>query len=184
MSRVRFATAQALFEAFPEIADKVSVAPTDERPILFLNGLVTQGKLPDAVAFCAYLLPRREAVWWACRCARSLLPAIARERAACLAAAEAWVGEPDDAYRQKALDLGSKGDSSDPLTWLALAAGWTGGLLSANPKRPVPMPPYMTARAARIAVILSAMHLVPQERTIRLSACIAEGIKLAESGVS
>jgi hypothetical protein len=25
------------------------------------------------VAFCAYLLPRREAVWWACGCTRSFL---------------------------------------------------------------------------------------------------------------
>jgi hypothetical protein len=36
--------------------------------------------------------------------------------------------------------------SSSPLTWLALAAGWSGGPLSAHPKALPPVPPYLTAR--------------------------------------
>src|SRR5579864_1223671 len=58
-SRVRFATTRALFEAFPDLFKKVGAEPTDQCPIGFLRSLVSQDKLDAAVAFCAYLLPRR-----------------------------------------------------------------------------------------------------------------------------
>jgi hypothetical protein len=172
-----------LCEAFPEVHNKIGVAATDEYPIEFLKGLTAQGKLDDAAAFCAYLLPRREAVWWACGCARALLGDIPKSQAAGLLAAEAWVCEPDDAHRQAALEIGTKGDSNDPLTWLALGAGWSGGLLFAHPTKAVPMPPYMTARAARVAITISALKVTKDERPTRVRACIVEGIKLAETGL-
>lgn len=184
MSRVRFATARALFETFPQSVTNIATAPTDEPPAVFLCKLAAAEKFDDAIAFCAHLLPRREAVWWACGCARALLVDIAQSRAACLLAAEAWVYEPDDQHRQAALDLGMQGDSNDPLTWLALGAGWSGGMLSPHPQMPVQAPPHMTARAARIAVRLSA-HFAKgkDELPTQLRACIADGIKLAETGL-
>jgi hypothetical protein len=181
MTRVRFATAVALFEAFPELSKKIGAAPNDQFPIDYLKGLVSQDKVEDAVTFCAFLLPRREAVWWACGCARELLGDISQARAGGLLAAEAWVYEPDDGRRQAALEIGTKGDSNDPITWLALGAGWAGGFLVANAKRQVPMPQYMTARAARIAVLLSASTVKTGQRPARLQACIADGMKLAQT---
>lgn len=183
MSRVRFATARALYETFPEVYDKIRLPPTDQFPIEFLNGLTSKGKLDEAVAFCAYLLPRREAVWWACGCSRASLGEIPQDRNACLLAAEAWVYNPDDEHRKAALDLGAKSDSNDPLTWLALSAGWSGGLLVTLPNLLVPTPAYMTARAARIAVLLSVAKAGKQQRAGRLEACIADGVKLAETGL-
>jgi hypothetical protein len=95
MSLVRFATAQALFETFPELSQKISRRPNEQFPPKFLQALLTAGKVEDAVTFCAYLLPRREAVWWACRCARTPLGKIAEERAAAPLAAGGGL-EPDD----------------------------------------------------------------------------------------
>ena len=89
MSRVRFATAKALFDTFPEAYKKIGAKPTDQFPIDFLSGLVSQGKLEDAVTFCSFLLPRREAVWWACGCARELLSDIPQDRGAGLSAGHA-----------------------------------------------------------------------------------------------
>jgi hypothetical protein len=183
MSRVRFATAHALFEAFPELSKKIGVKPTEQFPIDYAKALTSQGKVEDAVTICAYLLPRREAVWWACGCTRDLLGDIPHAQAAGILAAEAWVAQPDDAHRQTALELGDQGDSNDPVTWLALSAGWTGGFLVSNPKQQVPMPQYMTARAARIAITISALKVKRAERPARLQACVAEGIKLAETGL-
>lgn len=181
MSRVRFATASALLEAFPEVSRKISVPLTDQKPLDFLRGLLSQGKMEDAVTFCAYLLPRREAVWWGCGCARLLQGDIAKDRAAGLLAAEAWVYKPDDDNRQEAMRIGTEGDSNNPLVWLALAAGWAGGF--SNPKRQVPVPAYMTARAVRVAVLGSSTNLPKAERTARLRTCIEDGIKLAETGL-
>jgi hypothetical protein len=183
MSRLRFATARALFETFPPSVTKLAVTPTDKSPADFLKNLSAQEKFDDAVIFCAYLLPRREAVWWACRSARALLGDIAHNRAAGLLAAEEWVHEPDDVHRQRALAIGKEGESNDPATWLALGAGWAGGFLLSSPQKQIPMPQYMTPRAVRIAIFLGALGLRAAERTIRLKACIAECIKLAETGL-
>ena len=183
MSSIRFATAQALFDTFPQSVTKIAAMPTSDSPVGFLKKLMEQEKIEDAVAFGAYLLPRRETIWWACGCARTLLGDIAQNRAAGLLAAEEWVQEPDDEHRQAALAIGNQGDRNDPLTWLALGAGWAGGFLLDSPHKRVPTPQYMTPRAARIAIILSALGLWPPDRTTRLKACIAEGIKLAESGL-
>lgn len=183
MSRIRFATAQALFEGFPEVSQKIATAPSDRTPIDFLHGLQSEGKIAEAVTFCAYLLPRREAVWWGCGCVRRLLGNLPKDRAAGLLAAEAWVYRPDDERRQAALDIGVSGDRKDAVTWLALAAGWSGGFLKSSRNRQDPVPPYMTARAVRIAVLFSASKVGAAERLERLEICIAEGIELAEKGL-
>jgi hypothetical protein len=182
ISPIRFATAQALFEAFPEVSRKVAADPTEQYPTEFLGDLVAGGKLDDAVTFCSYLLPRREAVWWACGCARELLRDVPQDRRAGLLAAEAWVREPDEGHRRAALDLGTNGDGNCALTWAALAAGWAGGFLPSGPNKQIPMPQYMTARATRTAVLISALKVKRDDRPARLRACIAEGARLAEHG--
>lgn len=182
MSFVRFATAQALFEAFPDLSRTIKVEPTEQPPIDFVRSLVTAGKLPEAVAFCAHLLPRREAVWWACVSARTLTEEIARTRPPGLLVAEAWVFQPDTENRQRALDIGERSDENDPTTWLARAAAWSGGTQTIGGQA-TPIPPYMTARASRIAILLSASRIRSHERTPRLRTCIAEAIKLAQQGI-
>jgi hypothetical protein len=183
MSRVRFATAQALFQAFPEVSRKVAAEPTEQFPTEFLGDLVAGGKLDDAVTFCSYLLPRREAVWWASGCVRELLHDVPQDRGAGLLAAEAWVREPDEGHRRAALDIGTRGDGNCPLTWAALAAGWAGGFLLSGPNKQIPMPPYMTARATRIAILISALKVTRSARPSRVTACIAQGARLAENGL-
>src|SRR5262249_22286803 len=155
MSRIRFASIRALFESYPEALENIGVAPTDEPPRAFLDRLAAQGKPGPAAEVCAYLLPRREAVWWGCTSARTLLGEALRDDTAALSAAETWVREPTEANRQAALDIGGKAASTEPLTWLALAAGWTSGTF---PSTPFPMPPYMTSRAVRISLLICIDH--------------------------
>ena len=45
------------------------------------------------------------------------------------------------------------------------------------------MAPYMTARAARVAVLTSMPPMPQHERHKRLRECIAAGINLAEEGL-
>ncbi len=183
MPQLRFATARSLLDAFPELTAKLAVAPGDDSPIAYLSRLSAQDKLDEAVTFCAHLLPRREAVWWACGSLKQLLRSVACDQSDGFRAAEAWVYEPSEDNRRKALDIGTKADSADPFTWLALGAGWSGGMLSSHPKGPVPMPPYMTARAARIAITLGAHRIPAAERAERLRVCVTDGMALAENGL-
>lgn len=182
MSRVRFTTARSVFETFPELASKSTVLPTDEPAIVFLKNLSAKQKFKDAVAFCAHLLPRREAVWWGCGSLRSFLQLIPASRAAALLAAETWVQHPTDQNRLRALQIATGGDNSDCLTWLAFGAGWAGGMLSTVPNAAVPVPQYLTARAIGIAILLGARHIAASERAERMSSCVEEGIRLAERG--
>jgi hypothetical protein len=182
MTRVRFHTANALFDAFPELSKNISTPPSDQFPIDYLNGLMSTTSFHDALTFCAYLLPRREAVWWACGCVRDALD-VPASRSAALLAAEDWVGRPDNDRRQAALDISAQTDEHDPITWLARGAGWSGGFLLSHPQRQVPMPPYMTPRAIRVALLLAFSKVKPDEKPARFKSWITEGIKLAETGL-
>jgi hypothetical protein len=183
MTRVRFHTANALFEAFPELLKQISTPPSDQFPIDYMKGLISTPSFQDALTFCAYLLPRREAVWWACGCVRDALSEIAPPHSDALLAAEAWVGQPDNDRRQAALDIGTQGNENDPMTWLARGAGWSGGFLFSHPQRQVPMPPYMTPRAIRVALFVALGKVKFEEQRARVDFWITEGIKLAETGL-
>jgi hypothetical protein len=179
MSRIRFATIRALSESFPEALDNIGAEPTDEPPVAFLRRLAAAGKPDHAVEVCAYLLPRREAVWWGCASLRSLLGDKLPGDTAGLRAAEAWVQDPSEENRLAALDLGTNGASNEPLTWLALAAGWSSGTFAPTP---LPIPPFMTSRAVRISLLISIRSLTPEARAKLLQSCLTEGIRLAETG--
>jgi hypothetical protein len=179
MSRIRFATMRALFETFPEALKNIRAEPTDEPPLAFLDRLAVAGKQNQAVEVCAYLLPRRESVWWGCASARILLGGRLPADTGGLIAAEAWVQDPSEENRVAALDIGTKGDSNEPLTWLALAAGWSSGTF---PPTPLPIPAFMTSRAVRISLLISMRSMMPEERAKLLQSCLSEGIQLAETG--
>ena len=95
--RIRFTTAAQVFEAFPRAAFDIGSRPVDEGPIEFVRTLIARAHRYDAVTYAAYLLPKREAVWWGCQCLRAFSPAYADEA---LMAAEAWVRTPDETTRR------------------------------------------------------------------------------------
>ena len=183
MSRLRFATARAVFETFPELNSQIGVPPSNDEPLAYLRMLSSDARFEHAATFCAFVLPRREAVWWACRSARALLGTVAPEKMPPLHAAEAWVHDPSQALRQAALDIGTRADANTATAWCALSAGWSGGFLSTHPEAAVQVPSYMTPRAARLAVILSAARAKPNDREVATKSCIEDGIRLAEKGL-
>ncbi len=179
-NRIRFTTAAQVFEAFPAARADIEATPTQDAPLAFLRSLAASATPEDAIAFCAYVLPRREAVWWACQCVRGLIPARSEAEEAGLAAAEAWVREPEEERRVQALRLGMGADRGLPTTWLALAAAWSGG--SMTPPEDgvaVPAPPHLTAQAARAAVLIALARIGARERAASLATCLDGGLKLA-----
>ena len=70
MASLRFPTVSDLYGAFPTAKDDVGTDPGNEPPLTFLQSLVEKESWDKAVSFCAYLLPRREAVWWGCQSLR------------------------------------------------------------------------------------------------------------------
>jgi hypothetical protein len=178
--RVRFDTDRALFDTFPSARLHIRTEPADIAPLRFLDGLAAKGALQEAVAFCAYLLPRREAVAWACRSLQTLAAeAGGLAQSTPFRAAEDWVQEPDEPHRTAAAEVARTGDSNDPAMWAAQAAAWSGGTLAPR----TPTPPHLTAVAVRIAILLSMRRLKPPDQAARVRTCLKDGARLAETGL-
>lgn len=176
---LRFVTARDLFEAYPIALDELYVEPTDQPSLEFLKSLVDSNALGKAVGFCAYLLPRRQAVWWAAYCTRMMAPSRTPEEDAGLQAAEAWLKEPEEDRRLASLEFGRRADQRLPTTWVALAAGWAGPTMPTGDENPIAVPPYQTARAVRTALLIAGSRVPPQQRDEMLRKCVESGAKLA-----
>lgn len=180
-SKLRFATAREVFEAFPPSADDIRVTPTEEHPVSFARALAAGPTPEDALAFCAYVLPRREAVWWSCECVRALTPALTDAEYQAIEAAEAWVRQPEDELRRRALGIGMAGNRNAAATWNALAAGWSGGTMTVG-DHAVPVAPHLTAKAVRVAVLTALAKAAATDRAARIRSCLAGALRLAGEG--
>lgn len=177
MSRLRFNTAREVFDAFPSAREVVKTPPTLEHPLAFLERLSRSAAAGEAIGFCAFVLPRREAVWWALQAVRAMQPPGTPPDAG-LASAEAWVREPSDKARFAALAAAQTGDREQAGTWVAWAAGYSGGSMVAS--HAVPCPPDLTAKMARIAVLTALTRLPAQQRDAALRNCVEACIRLVD----
>ena len=163
-------------EARPLLDDKIT--PAD-----FLDGLVEAGLYADAAKFLAFGLPKREAAWWACLCARETLAEdAAPEIQAALRAAEAWVYKPVEENRRAAMEAGEAAGPDAPAAWAARAAGWSGGSLGPAEHEPVPPPDDLTGKAVNGALNLAAYGVEPERAAEKLRLFLAQGLDLARGG--
>lgn len=179
MPRLNFEDAQAVFDAFPTAAEHISAKPTSQPPLEYLRALVKSPAPDDAIAFCAYVLPRRMAVWWTCQCVRELAGDLTPAENTALEAAEDWARAPDEAKRNRALIIGNAGDHKSPSSWAARAAAWSGGSLVPDNENGASGPPHLTAVAARTAVNLALVGKA--DRAAEIARCVERCVKLAES---
>ena len=179
MNSLRFATARDLYDTFPTAKVDVGTPASDEDSLAFLQSLVAAGAWQSAVSFCTYLLARREAVWWGCQSLRRMMPDSAVPETAALDAAEAWVHEPEEELRRNALNVGMAGNGGTPGTWMALAAGWSGGSIVPPEFANIPAGPHLTARAVRAGILIALTHVPEQEVPTLVGPCIEEAIQLA-----
>jgi hypothetical protein len=179
-SRIRFSTARDVGAAFPELR-RIAPAPDDpSAPLDHVRRLLASRRSIDAVTFLAFVLPRREAVWWARQCVGAILGPSGEDDA--LRAADAWVRAPEDERRRAALELGAAGDVRRPTTWLARAAGFSGGSVAPPDQTPRPAPPSACAQAAKAAVVLAITQSPPPAIAGWVRACVEAGVRFAEGG--
>ena len=179
MARLRFETVRDVFDAFPIAQHELGLEPNDEPSLQFLQALVSRDELDKAVGFCAFLLPRREAVWWGCRSVKTLVPTRSAEEEQAIVVAEQWVREPEEEQRLAALELGVRASSKLPSTYLALAAGWSGGRMDVGAEAPVAIPSHQTARVVRAAVLIAACRVEMAQKPELLRLCLEDGIQIA-----
>ena len=149
----RFQAARELFEEIPEAAEDVLQAPEGHDSAAFCEMLAASPTPEEALAFCAYLLPRRVAVWWGHECLASMEALLDDTDRRMMELAAAWVGSPREDERYAAMDAALDSRVKTPGVWLALGAGWSGGSMTGPDLPPVPPAPYLTARAVNAAVL-------------------------------
>jgi hypothetical protein len=185
MSLLRFTSALQVFEAFPTMTGEMTAPPADAAPLDYLAKLAGSVSPEDAITFSAYMLDKRQAVWWGARCLRRMAPPRGHAEESALLLAEAWVRDPEEHRRIAALKLGLEGDHRLAPVWLCLAAGCSGGTFRIGEVQGPPVPPYGTGTAARTAVLCALAGVPIRERQAMIGACVAmvhELLKPAEEG--
>ncbi|MGJ0486961.1 MAG: DUF6931 family protein [Methylomicrobium sp.] len=148
-----------------------------------MNTLLEQQLYSDAIRFLARALPKREATWWACICARGIMtqdtpPAM---RAA-LEAAEQWVYKPTEANRRLA-DAAARATSFDgPAAWAAMAAFWSEGSMAPEDAPAVPPADNLTGKAVAGAVMLAAVMEQPEKAQDKYRFFLEQGVDIANGG--
>jgi hypothetical protein len=180
-SRIRFATARNIFEAFPSLKRFAAPPADDCAPLDYARRLLASPRPADALVYIAHLLPRREAVWWARQCVVAIL-GTAAETDPATRAADAWVRAPEEGTRRAALACAADGDESRAPTWLARAAALSGGSRTAPDQEPRLPQPAACAQAANAAIILAICAGEAQAVSAWIQACAEAGVNFAAGG--
>lgn len=175
--RIQFEKASDLFLAFPTLESDMVAKPSDVGVLDYMDNLLAGETPEDAMTFFSYLAPKREAVWWACRCIRLLNKDAGLQPSVALA--ETWVRTPEEEHRRAALDHAEAADSGVSQTWAAYGAGWSGGNIAPDGSPPILASPQLTAKAVRAAVLIAIAEDAPQTRADRLKRCYEEAMRLA-----
>lgn len=149
----------------------------------YLSALVEDGLLNDALKLMAYALPKREAVWWACLCARQAQPEQPIEAdLEIIKASEAWVYRPTDQSRRAAMDLALKTEFNRAAHWPAAAAFWSGGSIAPLNSPPVEPDDSLTGNGVVGAVLLSLVQPDASAADKKRQHFMAQALDIAEGG--
>jgi hypothetical protein len=125
------------------------------------------------------LLPKREAVWWACLCAREGCGAdLAPAAGAAVLASERWVAEPIEENRRAAMAAAEAATFGTPAGCAALAAFLSGGSLGPPNVEPIPPGEDLTARAVAGAILLAAVVREPEKAPQKFQSFLARGLEV------
>jgi hypothetical protein len=174
----------------PELVERIAAPPEALAAIAgvarvaeALEKLVAAGFVLEAAKLTAHALPKREAVWWACMCARHTAPAEADERLAALcAAAETWVRKQSDEARRAAFDLAQAQGFDTPEAWAAVGAFWAGDSMAPPDVPKIPPAPHLTGTAVAGSVNLAAVRGDPLKRDARLARFLDSARDIAKGG--
>lgn len=124
-----------------------------------LAALAQSNHHEDALAALALMLPRRQAVWWACLAVR-LIPELPERPAELLAVetAEAWVQHQRAQDAERAAELAGFCPMTAAATYAAIAAFWCGPSLAPRGQQPVPPAPHLAGVAVRAALTLTLVE--------------------------
>jgi hypothetical protein len=171
--------------AYLEFADDINApATTASSPDELIDLMVERGKLMDALRLRAYLLTKREAVWWGCLCVHDELDeTLPPPQFAALRAAASWVGQPDEDSRRGAEKKAAAAQYSGVGATLALSAFWSEGSIAPEGGTVVLPDDRLTSQGVAAALIAAAYQGSPNKAEERIRTFLAKGKDIADKKV-
>lgn len=152
-------------------------------PADFLQLLIGQENYADAINFMAYALPKREAVWWACLCARSCQSSESNPlEAKAIELAEAWVYKPTQENCTPTFTAAEAIDFKTAAGWAAISAFWSGDNISPIKDNIVKPAADLTAKATSGSVMLAMAQDGPELINEKAQRFIRQAIDIAAGG--
>jgi Family of unknown function (DUF6931) len=163
-----------------ELSDESQLFLTDDiLPADFVRILLDHQKHHDAVRFLAHLLPKREAVWWACQCARQAAGTDPRPAVIdAIKAAETWVSELNDDTRRAAFPAATAAGLATAAGCAAMGAFASEGSLAPPNAPEVPPGEYLTAQMVAGSVIIAAADDTPEKMVAKYRLYVEQGLTL------
>ena len=165
---LRLQLARQLFGTMPEMADDITARPGEGEHVFDFARRLRLGETPEeAISLMAFALQPRPAVWWGHESLKAAPELLTDQDREMLTLCEAWVAEPTEANRYRALEAGLHVTVRGPGAWLALAVGWASGSMAPEGLPPALVPLFAIGRALN-AGVLTALARVPQDMRRRM----------------
>jgi len=120
----------------------------------FLDVLMSNELYMDAITLLSHSLPKREAVWWACICAKKHQEEVNDELfSQTIVAAEKWVYDPSEKNRRVAEFYAEKGQYETAAAWVAAAAFWSGDSIMPEGEPVIAPAEYLYSHAVRGCIV-------------------------------
>jgi hypothetical protein len=178
LTKIEAKTAAEICGRF-ELSEQAQSLPRDGlSPAAFLDRLISERHFHDAIRFVAHALPKREAIWWAARCAR-LAGGASPEQNVALETTERWCREPSEELRRAAMAASEKAQLNNPSGCAALAVFFSGGSLAPPDVPVVPPAEDLTARTVAGAVLMAAVVKEPEKAEEKYERFLEQGIAVA-----
>lgn len=143
----------------------------------FVAKMMEKELFPDAVAYLAHALPRREGVWWAWVTAKRAAGAEPEPKIKeSLEATERWIAQPTDPNRRLAFEKGEKAELGTAAGCCGAAAFFAGESLAPPNLQAVPPGEWDTAKAIAGAVLIAVTEKEPEKLQEKFQAAIQQGL--------
>lgn len=160
------------------------VAKTVKTGPELVAALAAKRKYVPAIRVQAHLLPKRHGVWWGFLCVQEVfqgkLPA--KEQAAA-DAAEKWVRDPSEVRRYECESAAEATTYDLSGSWVATAAFWSGGSLTAPDQPEVPPDERLTGQALTSALMIAAVHQDPGQDEDRYKSFLKKAQQVASGAI-
>lgn len=167
-----------------ELTDESLALLTDEiRPEAFVRALESEGQLMDAIKTLAYSLPRREAVWWACKCVPDMQDVVsAKSELEALDIAEKWVYEPTDDRRTAAFKSAQESSTSSGGFMCAMAVAFSEATLQVSAEQEMDVDTAAFPGMIFAAIIMAAAEGDGTQMDQRSAKYLKIGEEIAQGG--